>query len=74
MSLWLDLKKELSKEIRAIYLTNGNWKLENLTESNMTMMMTIRMMALHFFYVVLFAATSEKLEEAFHQAFKWFFL
>lgn len=74
MSLWLDLKKELSKEIRAIYLRNGNWKLGNLTESNMTMMMTIRMMALHFFYVVLFAATSEKLEEAFHQAFKWFFL
>lgn len=75
MSLWLDLKKELSKEIRAIYLTNGNWKLGNLIESNMMMMMmTIRMMALHFFYVVLFAATSEKLEEAFHQAFKWFFL
>ena len=75
MPLWLDLKKELSKEIRAIYLTNGNWKLGNLTESNMMMMMmTIRMMALHFFYVVLFAATSEKLEEAFHQAFKWFFL
>lgn len=40
----------------------------------MMMMMTIRMMALHFFYVVLFAATWEKLEEAFHQAFKWFFL
>lgn len=72
MSLWLDLKKELSKEIRAIYLRNGNWK---LSESNMMMMMmTIRMMALHFFYVVLFAATWEKLEEAFHQAFKWFFL
>lgn len=75
IKLWLDLKKELSKEIRAIYLTNGNWKLGNLTESNMMMtMMTIRMMALHFFYVVLFAATWEKLEEAFHQAFKWFFL